>query len=304
METAGAKKIFGRSLLERGVRYVRYLGDGDSKAYQAVADEKPYENIEVTKLECIGHIQKRMGTRLRRLCKDKKGNKLEDGKGIRGKGRLTDSVIDELQSYYGKAIRDNVNNLEAMHKAVWAIYFHRSSTNSKPNHGLCPMGEKSWCKYNRSEESRASYKHKNSLPEAIIKAIKPVFQDLSNKTLLRKCLHGRTQNPNESLNNVIWTRLPKRIFVGRSTLEMGVYDAVITFNDGAVGRLKVLQNLQMTCSANTTKGLRYIDNIRIKESEKIEKDLHNNAANNKKKCRRKLTYKKEEEAKEYQAGAF
>ncbi|KAG8319398.1 hypothetical protein J6590_092549 [Homalodisca vitripennis] len=43
---------------------------------------------------------------------------LTDGKPIKGVGRLTDKVADELQCYYGKAIRANTNNLENMKRAV------------------------------------------------------------------------------------------------------------------------------------------------------------------------------------------
>ena len=75
-------------------------------------------------------------------------------------------------------------------------------------------------------------------------AIKPVFMDLSDDNLLTKCLHGQTQNNNESLNGVIWKRCPKDVFVGRSTLEMGVASAVISFNDGQSGILKVMENLE------------------------------------------------------------
>jgi hypothetical protein len=47
---------------------------------------KPYDpNIAVTKLECIGHVQKRMGARLRRLVKEKTGVKLHDSKPFGGK---------------------------------------------------------------------------------------------------------------------------------------------------------------------------------------------------------------------------
>lgn len=45
---------------------------------------------EIEKFECVGDIQKRVGTRLRRLKKDLKGVKLSDDKPIGGKGRLTD----------------------------------------------------------------------------------------------------------------------------------------------------------------------------------------------------------------------
>ena len=71
-----------------------------------------------------------------------------------------------------------------------------------------------------------------------------LFMDLSDDNLFKKCLHGQTQNNNESLNGVIWKRCPKDVFVGRSTLEMGVASAVISFNDGQSGILKVMENLE------------------------------------------------------------
>jgi hypothetical protein len=66
----------------------KYHGDGDSKTYQRA--EKPYiPNISVRKLEYVGHVQKRMGARLRRLVKEKTGTKLHDSKPLGGKGHLT-----------------------------------------------------------------------------------------------------------------------------------------------------------------------------------------------------------------------
>lgn len=71
MEVAGAKEIFSRSIEKYNVRYVNFLGDGDSKGYNAVVACKPYgEDVTISKLECVNHIQKRMGSRLRKLKKD------------------------------------------------------------------------------------------------------------------------------------------------------------------------------------------------------------------------------------------
>ena len=66
------------------------------------------------------------------------------------------------------------------------------------------------------------YKEKPGLPSVISDNIRPIFLDLSDENLLSKCLHGKTQNNNESINNVIWKRCPKDINVGRKTLEFGV----------------------------------------------------------------------------------
>jgi len=56
----------------------------------------------VEKEECVGHVQKRMGSALRNYTQDNKGKKLADGKPVGGKGRLTDKVVDKMQNYYGK----------------------------------------------------------------------------------------------------------------------------------------------------------------------------------------------------------
>lgn len=42
METDGILKIFERSECERGVRYFKFLGDGDSSSYPTVRQAKPY----------------------------------------------------------------------------------------------------------------------------------------------------------------------------------------------------------------------------------------------------------------------
>lgn len=58
---------------------------------------------------------------------------------------------------------------------------------------------------------------------------------------MKNCLHGRTQHVNESFNNIIWSRVPKTSFVGLKNLEFRVREAVVSFNDGNVGWLRVLE---------------------------------------------------------------
>ena len=122
MEAQGAKEIWGRSIKKNRMRYTTFVGDGDSKAYKTVCDDKPYGDIDIKKADCIGHVQKRMGSRLREWKKKAKG--LEDGKSAGGKGRLTDDVIDKMQTYYGMAIRSNLPNVQAMSTATRTILQH------------------------------------------------------------------------------------------------------------------------------------------------------------------------------------
>ncbi|GFW42593.1 uncharacterized protein TNCV_4257871 [Trichonephila clavipes] len=73
-----------------------------------------------------------------------KGIKLSDGENISGRGRLTLKEVDSIQHYYGLAIRKNLSSVEDMKRAIWAIYFHKLSTEDNPQHALCPLGEDSW----------------------------------------------------------------------------------------------------------------------------------------------------------------
>ncbi|GFU60080.1 uncharacterized protein TNCV_3313001 [Trichonephila clavipes] len=140
MEAVGAFRIFERSLIKRDLQYTEYYGDGDSKGFLQVKDI--YGENSVTKLECIGHIQKRVGSRLRKLKKNTKG--------LGGKGKLTDKFIDKLQNYYWIAIRSNVGCLEKIQSAVIAAFFHCCSSNQNPMHGQCPTGKDRWCKYKQA----------------------------------------------------------------------------------------------------------------------------------------------------------
>ncbi|GBN58852.1 hypothetical protein AVEN_64691-1 [Araneus ventricosus] len=87
MEVEGMKKIFRRSVAKRGVRYLSHIGDGDSFTFKDVCEDKPYGiNTTIEKVKCVGHVQKRMGTRLRRLKKHMKRKKSADRKIIGGRG--------------------------------------------------------------------------------------------------------------------------------------------------------------------------------------------------------------------------
>ncbi|GFX93821.1 uncharacterized protein TNCV_1589971 [Trichonephila clavipes] len=186
MEVAGALSIFQRSQSLYNVRYTKYLGDGDSKAFTSIVENKVYgDHCSVEKLECIGHVMKRMGTHLRRLKTKMRGQKLSDGKPLCGRNRLTEAEIDRLQAYYGLAIRRNLSSVKDMQQAIWAIFLHKLSTDEKPQHGFCPSDSDTWCKFKKAELLGETYHHKNSLPVDVVEAMRPVFRDLANPELLK-----------------------------------------------------------------------------------------------------------------------
>ena len=161
MDATGLLNIFQRSIENYGIRYVEFLGDGDSKARKLLLQEAVYGNVEVQKLECVGHVQKRLGSRLRSLKKRLGKTPLEDGKPVGDKGRLTENRIDKLQVYFGKAIRQNTHSIRAMQTAIMAIWHHGKSTNDNPDHGLCPEGENTWCGFQRDiAKGTSDYVHR------------------------------------------------------------------------------------------------------------------------------------------------
>ena len=258
MEVEGVKKMFSRSVADRKLRYTTYLGDGDSKGFATVQAMNVYPERPgcPVKAECVGHVQKRVGTRLRTYKVNHKGKLLSDGKGLSGQGRLTEKVMNTLQNYYGMVIRSNKSNIYGMKKGIAAIVHHCSEfldgDNNPDNvqrHKFCPRGADSWCKWQQDQSTGLStYKSKICLPAAIRDLIMPIFsyEDLAADSLLERCLHGLTQNVNEAFNQLIWRRAPKDTFVARRTLEVATASAVLHFNDGKSGILKVLKELGIT----------------------------------------------------------
>lgn len=69
MEVDSVVEMFQRSEEKHNLKYCFYVGDGDSKTFKGIMDAQPYDSVIVTKKECVDHVQKRMGTRLRNLKK-------------------------------------------------------------------------------------------------------------------------------------------------------------------------------------------------------------------------------------------
>ncbi|KAK3720687.1 hypothetical protein QZH41_003444 [Actinostola sp. cb2023] len=194
MEAACARRIWNASFNYK-IEYRFMVSDGDSKAYNEVWDIygvceecDKYENMRetseeylnwkqspqykewedqhlqgladckrVVKLDCVGHVQKRMGKALWNFQQDNK--KASDGKSVKGKsGRLTLGAIQKLQMYYGRAIRNNVkkgplsveekdNAVSVMSKEIKAGLYHSCKLPDSTRHQFCPND--SWCAYQK-----------------------------------------------------------------------------------------------------------------------------------------------------------
>ena len=267
METAGAIEIFLRSIEKRNLMYTTFVGDGDSDCFGKVKEECKNLNIDytVTKEECVGHVQKRLGMAIRELKRKLRGIKLADGKTVGGKNRLTDNIIDKMQNFYGEAIRGNSGNLESMKNAVWAIFYHmiRSDSPLEEQHKFCPRD--AWCKFWRNKEC---YNEDNRLPPLFAEHLKPIFNRLTNDDLLNRCLKGHTQNQNESINGVLWSRCPKTKFCGKVKVELALAETICQFNSGAGIDVTLHEKYGANVSGNMLSSVRKIDKERVTNAAK------------------------------------
>ena len=305
MEVEAAERLWTRSVEKHNVRYRTMLSDGDSKAFDALAalnlygDEKPIE-----KEDCINHVSKRMGTALRNMVAVSKAQK----NSISGKGKLTQAKIKRIQNYYGKAIKDHSHDVKICRKRIKAILFHLSSTDDCPKHTHCPEGANSWCFWQRAKASGdvpGAHKEHDTLPPEIGSRLVPIFQRLSDEKLLQRCSRKKTQNPNESLHQLIWKICPKSIYVGRRTLKTAVALAACQFSMGATFKVLLLNLLGMEAGESLKRFVKEKDCERIKLAEKASSEAA-------KKHRKKLKYEqikvdqkaKKGEGETYGAGLF
>ena len=110
--------------------FPRPLVEHSYQSYLKYLEEKLTQ--EVKKEDCIGHVQKRLGTALRSYKNKRRGAVLSHGKDTAGKeGDQASSIA-----------------------AIWAIYHHMimvpPEETVESQHSYCPNDDKTWCKYHQN----------------------------------------------------------------------------------------------------------------------------------------------------------
>lgn len=265
MEVEAAVHLFERSIKKNGLKYTTILSDGDSRTFLALQEADVYGFIKVQKEDCVNHVQKRMGTALRNLVARHKGGASET---LGGRGRLTGDLITKLSSYYGWALKSHKGDVEDMHRAVMATYYHITSNDSESNHSLCPTGPDSWCRQNAAAaKGEPTPRHHYNLPQHVCKALLPVYERLSEKGLLERCQRGKTQNSNESLHSVIWALAPKQRHASLFAVEAAVAEAVMKFNCGNLRTSTgILDELNLNATLPSIRRMTEKDRRRVADS--------------------------------------
>ena len=104
------------------------------------------------------------------------------------------------------------------------------------------------------------------MPLDIVMKLKPIFAELGDESLMEKCLHGKTQNQNESFNSMIWDRIPQMRYVSFTQLEFGMYDAVANFNIGKKASVLIYEKMNLIPGKFTLQACDKINRKRLSSS--------------------------------------
>ena len=98
--------------------------------------------------------------------------------------------------------------------------------------------------------------------------IKPVYESLTEDTLLKLCLGRNTQNNNESYNHSLWQLAPKHMFAGKIMIEIAAWISCV-FNEGYFTFLKIMQLMEVKIGLYASHNAKKWDEKLLKQAELV-----------------------------------
>jgi len=159
-------------------------------------------------------------------------------------------------------------NVDKMQTRILAN-LHLSVYHPDPSiqHKLCGS---SWCPYMKDKKegttnyNYAEYKKKR-LPQPFLSHLLSLYERLSDKSLLIRCIGELTQNQNEAFNATIWRRCPKERAFCAAAVKRAVHLALISWNGGKHCYFQMLNALGINHNHFTTMVAKARDSRRLSE---------------------------------------
>ena len=124
--------------------------------------------------------------------------------------------------------------------------------------------------------------------------MKPIYDRLTSIELLTRCERKGTQNANESLHSVIWSKCPKTSFYSRPRVEFSAILAIAEFNFGPAFCVN-LRNMYGTSVSDPAIKLGQVrEHKKLNNSARREKFKENNIRNKKREATAKMNAELEE----------
>ncbi|GFY26169.1 uncharacterized protein TNCV_354851 [Trichonephila clavipes] len=144
------------------------------------------------------------------------------------------------------------------------------STDEEPVHQFCPIGDTSWCKYQKAvaTNSPSLFKHKTTVPIAIMDEIKPITAELSAPKLMKKCVRVKRKTLMSRSNRLFGSTTPKLLCGwSKNIVDIAVNEAIVMFNDGMTGRIRIMKALGFKMGNFTVTSAFKANYARIKNAE-------------------------------------
>ena len=90
-----------------------------------------------------------------------------------------------------------------------------------------------------------------------------MYERMSDTNLLKWMEKGKTQNTNECLHSVIWSRCQKTVFIGKHKLHGATASAIASFNEGSSDLSQVMQKMAIVTNELLIVYMEEIDQRRI-----------------------------------------
>ena len=143
-----------------------------------------------------------------------------------------------------------------------------------PQHDRCPVGARSWCFYQKAlATGQEPGPHRTNvgtpLAPDVAEHVKEVNTRLAHVDLLKRCTLGKTQNANESLHSVVWSKCPKTTFVGLERVVSATCSAVSQFNAGIkVTKKNLCEVMQVPSGAHLLASAEKADRRRLQQAKR------------------------------------
>ena len=273
MEPEAAERIWSRSL-ERNLVYSVYVGDGDGKGFLQVTSLNPYPLVVVRKEECLTHVAKRLKKNLKKVKANNKALSYVQHK-------LSDWKADYIASNYSTVILQNRGTTpDHLSTALYILLKHAAG-----DHFDCPSGEDTWCRWNRTSGTSIPTSVSTFTPTDIQK-IREVLNTYASPEFCSHLTLGLTQNANESLHNMIWSRCPKNVYVSPRSIRISTALAILTFNETELSLFGIMTDLGLSPSRRVFRSI-YCRVMKLQSSRVSQ------AKTNTKRRRRRLKLAKE-----------
>lgn len=119
MEVTGATNNFHRLENKYNIRYLQYLGYGDTMAYREECARKPKGRMKLQKLSVLDTYKTRIGMCLKTFKKNQNKNSLIVKVLIEDVSKLKNEAIQKHQAYYKPAIVRNRESVKEIKTALW-----------------------------------------------------------------------------------------------------------------------------------------------------------------------------------------